>query len=417
MAIPVVDLTDLPSSPEKPPRKRQKVSGPVKRAAIKNGPKPRKPAVKEVKVLGAVPSTSVVHNKPQSPSLCPAVLVNRTFLEHQLKQSVLSPSLTELQGVSTSTAAASAPTLVDTTVDEFAEEGSLCKNCNQFFDNTTEHVEGECKYHSGTTKVDIDQLPDYDERCQEIPDSEEDKRDHPEWFVWDCCKAPLLDPGCEERKHVALNTAIPDPEPTLPPRLGSIPILEISDSIKTAKEAIEPIGIITHVRVRPTAPPVEAMSNAKETLQEAIRFMTDERLRHVLKTLAAENPAFETALMNHLLAPSQQQTTAAEGSNQVQAVFHWEVCDNCHEEYNAAEKRVHGECVYHPADMYPDVNHEIFLDHHEPSNGPMDTPEARKDFPDAFLYEDCCGRDGTSEGCETGVHTPAPHERKHWWES
>lgn len=42
---------------------------------------------------------------------------------------------------------------------------------------------------------------DHDERCHGPIETEENKRDFPKAFEWDCCEAPGNAPGCEKDIH------------------------------------------------------------------------------------------------------------------------------------------------------------------------------------------------------------------------
>ncbi|EJP70595.1 uncharacterized protein BBA_00225 [Beauveria bassiana ARSEF 2860] len=58
-------------------------------------------------------------------------------------------------------------------------------------------------------------------------------------------------------------------------------------------------------------------------------------------------------------------------------------------------------------DLYPDEDDPAWYDHDVRCHGDLDTPENRKKYPEAFLW-DCCDEVSTTEGCKMGRHRVEP---------
>lgn len=59
-------------------------------------------------------------------------------------------------------------------------------------------------YTSGDLEVNEDEFPDHDERVHGPMDTEENRRDNPLGFIWDCCEANgVNEPGCEIGQHIS----------------------------------------------------------------------------------------------------------------------------------------------------------------------------------------------------------------------
>ncbi|KAK0752935.1 hypothetical protein B0T18DRAFT_385077 [Schizothecium vesticola] len=84
------------------------------------------------------------------------------------------------------------------------------------------------------------------------------------------------------------------------------------------------------------------------------------------------------------------------------------VCIMCEKAYLETENR--GEvCWHHPEK--PEIEKEAKVwQHFEEHHGDMDTPQNRKDTPEAFGYP-CCCNDLTSAGCRWGRHNATVEER------
>lgn len=54
-------------------------------------------------------------------------------------------------------------------------------------------------------EVNIDFFADHDENCHGPMDTEENRRDFPEGFYWNCCETDGAADGCEKGQHVPNN--------------------------------------------------------------------------------------------------------------------------------------------------------------------------------------------------------------------
>lgn len=79
---------------------------------------------------------------------------------------------------------------------------ALCVNCEEEFD-VTDNVDDEgCMYHDGELEVDQDMFVDHDENCHGPMDSEDNRRDYPENFIYSCCDEDGQAEGCQTGRHV-----------------------------------------------------------------------------------------------------------------------------------------------------------------------------------------------------------------------
>ncbi|KAI0360093.1 hypothetical protein OH77DRAFT_1419483 [Trametes cingulata] len=77
----------------------------------------------------------------------------------------------------------------------------ICKNCGEEFDAGEEREEDECRYHTGELDVDEEVFVDWDDWVHGPKDTEENRRQFPENFVWTCCEEDGTHPGCTEQEH------------------------------------------------------------------------------------------------------------------------------------------------------------------------------------------------------------------------
>ncbi len=95
-----------------------------------------------------------------------------------------------------------------------------CAHCNEDFDVSWPRDDGECTYHSGgfapapqvlvvvltiplgDLEVDEEGFPDHDEDCHGPMDTDENRREFPESFIWNCCEMDGTSEGCETGRHV-----------------------------------------------------------------------------------------------------------------------------------------------------------------------------------------------------------------------
>ncbi|KDQ14368.1 hypothetical protein BOTBODRAFT_174852 [Botryobasidium botryosum FD-172 SS1] len=88
--------------------------------------------------------------------------------------------------------------------NEYVPRWEVCVNCDKEYDAGEEREEGECLYHTGNLEVSYDRLDDYDwnEDFHGPVDTDENRSEYPELFVWSCCKEDGTDEGCEKSMHV-----------------------------------------------------------------------------------------------------------------------------------------------------------------------------------------------------------------------
>ncbi|KAF3388757.1 hypothetical protein F1880_004361 [Penicillium rolfsii] len=81
----------------------------------------------------------------------------------------------------------SKPTATATTgVKRLRTRFAQCTNCNGEFD-VTENTKKSCTYHPDLAVPDYDRWPDHDENCHGPIDTEENLRQYPESFTYQCC--------------------------------------------------------------------------------------------------------------------------------------------------------------------------------------------------------------------------------------
>jgi hypothetical protein len=70
-------------------------------------------------------------------------------------------------------------------------------------------------HHPGELEVDWDGdcWPDHDENCHGPIDTNSNRREFPENFIWSCCEKPGDESGCEKGEGNDLNARYPDSEP------------------------------------------------------------------------------------------------------------------------------------------------------------------------------------------------------------
>ncbi|KAK3935495.1 hypothetical protein QBC46DRAFT_397399 [Diplogelasinospora grovesii] len=81
---------------------------------------------------------------------------------------------------------------------------SICVQCQQPFDEAANH-EQACLHHWGNLEPDEegDFWADHEEDHHGPIDTEENKREFPEGFIWDCCQECGTNPGCHRGPHVS----------------------------------------------------------------------------------------------------------------------------------------------------------------------------------------------------------------------
>ncbi|KXN84879.1 hypothetical protein AN958_12009 [Leucoagaricus sp. SymC.cos] len=135
-------------------------------------------------------------------------------------------------------------------------------------------------------------------------------------------------------------------------------------------------------------------------LKNVINTVSATRLRDALVGLIDREQAIEIALTREFITLNRE-THAI--------VPRWEMCQNCHEDYDVNTERQDDECEFHPGDL--EVDEDAFADHDERVHGPMDTEQNRNDFPEGFIWS-CCEGHGDAPGCVQDRHQPAvPRKR------
>ncbi|KAL0945387.1 hypothetical protein HGRIS_000881 [Hohenbuehelia grisea] len=76
-----------------------------------------------------------------------------------------------------------------------------CVNCGEEFDLQEQREEEECKFHPGSMQVDEESFADHDEACHGPMDTEQNRLDFPENFLWTCCDDDGNSEGCVQGFH------------------------------------------------------------------------------------------------------------------------------------------------------------------------------------------------------------------------
>ncbi|KAI0181839.1 hypothetical protein GGR52DRAFT_526508 [Hypoxylon sp. FL1284] len=81
------------------------------------------------------------------------------------------------------------------------------------------------------------------------------------------------------------------------------------------------------------------------------------------------------------------------------------ICTQCQEPFYDDENNAQA-CQFHDGNLEVDDEGDFWADHDENCHGVIDTEGMREDYPEGFIW-DCCGEDGTTDGCARGYHTTA----------
>ncbi|KAI5467488.1 hypothetical protein BGZ63DRAFT_419188 [Mariannaea sp. PMI_226] len=78
----------------------------------------------------------------------------------------------------------------------------ICMQCDKSFSIKKKDAE-VCLYHPEELEVDFDSdvWADHDEKCHGPEDTEENRREFPDGFIYPCCQGQGDAPGCERSKH------------------------------------------------------------------------------------------------------------------------------------------------------------------------------------------------------------------------
>ncbi|KAI1753970.1 hypothetical protein F4782DRAFT_494610 [Xylaria castorea] len=82
----------------------------------------------------------------------------------------------------------------------------ICVQCQDPFHEEDNHDKA-CRYHDGDLEVDDenDFWADHDENCHGTIDTNENRIEYPEGFVWNCCDKLGHRSGCTQGRHNALS--------------------------------------------------------------------------------------------------------------------------------------------------------------------------------------------------------------------
>jgi len=157
----------------------------------------------------------------------------------------------------------------------------------------------------------------------------------------------------------------------------------------------------------PTIDPETFTDDEKYHLQQAIKTVSEERLRELIGKLVRTEPGAEKELMKALVVTMKKRKRGTD----VESLSRWETCAQCEVEYDVGEGREEGECRWHPGTLDP--NWDLFEDIYTSDEASyVDTPETREDMPESFVWT-CCKEDGTvEEGCQVGKHTPGGQKKR-----
>ncbi|KZT54048.1 hypothetical protein CALCODRAFT_500388 [Calocera cornea HHB12733] len=94
----------------------------------------------------------------------------------------------------------------------------------------------------------------------------------------------------------------------------------------------------------PAAAAVPFTKESKDQLQQAIKTVSEERLRNVVAELVRKEPGAEKELMKALVVSRRKRKR---GDEALELLSRWETCANCKVEFDVGEERVEKECRYH----------------------------------------------------------------------
>ncbi|KAI0861784.1 hypothetical protein F4860DRAFT_159117 [Xylaria cubensis] len=82
----------------------------------------------------------------------------------------------------------------------------ICVQCQSPF-HEEDNYNKACRYHDGNLEVDYDSdvWADHDENCHGPIDTDENRLEYPEGFVWSCCDKLGHRSGCTRGRHNALS--------------------------------------------------------------------------------------------------------------------------------------------------------------------------------------------------------------------
>ncbi|KAF1736549.1 hypothetical protein CRV24_002156 [Beauveria bassiana] len=126
--------------------------------------------------------------------------------------------------------------------------------------------------------------------------------------------------------------------------------------------------------------------------------VSEKHLRAVLRALCKDKDICTKALvMVEKLEKAEGSAMADNNVGEREAKL--AICVRCEKAFSVDDNEDY-DCVYHNDDP-------AWYDHDVRCHGDLDTPENRKKYPEAFLW-DCCDEVSTTEGCKMGRHRVEP---------
>ncbi|KAI0602638.1 hypothetical protein F4775DRAFT_534852, partial [Biscogniauxia sp. FL1348] len=84
----------------------------------------------------------------------------------------------------------------------------ICVKCQDPF-REEDNGPKACRFHDGYLGIDYDHdtWADWDEPCHGLMDTQENREEYPEGFVWDCCEKRGTSRGCKRGPHESANAS------------------------------------------------------------------------------------------------------------------------------------------------------------------------------------------------------------------
>ncbi|KAJ5618986.1 hypothetical protein N7510_002970, partial [Penicillium lagena] len=77
---------------------------------------------------------------------------------------------------------------------------AICENCEKEFD-VTSNTSKSCFYHFDISQPDYDAFADHDENCHGPIDTDENRNEYPQFFIYQCCDRDGTEQPCENDWH------------------------------------------------------------------------------------------------------------------------------------------------------------------------------------------------------------------------
>ncbi|KAG9191106.1 hypothetical protein G6011_09194 [Alternaria panax] len=134
----------------------------------------------------------------ESPEAFKLVCDKLLVMEHQLDR----PIVSLLDGPLAETPAFKIPRAGKRGREIPGRRYEICEQCEKEYDTLEEKL---CVWHLGDLEMDDDDVnnfwADWDENVFGDPDTDENRKEYPEGFVWTCCKGKGDAKGCKETAH------------------------------------------------------------------------------------------------------------------------------------------------------------------------------------------------------------------------